>query len=137
MYWSGLSIIRWQSSGSLVALRNDFTSCGPRVMLGTKCPSITSTWMTVPPPSAARPTCSPSRAKSADKIEGASSINLGLSGKRIQGNSNTCGICDRRNLDGAVADHHACSAFYLAVCTERRNDHQVNVGCEPATSLSA
>src|SRR6266852_2246426 len=40
--------------------------------------------MMVPPPSAARPTCSPSRAKSADKIEGASSINLGLSGKRMQ-----------------------------------------------------
>ena len=35
----------------------------------------------VPPPSAARATCSPRRAKSADKIEGASSINLGLSGK--------------------------------------------------------
>jgi hypothetical protein len=36
----------------------------------------------VPPPSAARATCSPSRAKSADKIDGASSIkvlvNLGL-----------------------------------------------------------
>src|SRR5713101_3387120 len=84
MYWSGFSIIRWQSSGSLVALRSDLTSCGPSVMLGTKCPSITSTWMMVPPPSAARPTCSPSRAKSADKIEGASSINLGLSGKRMQ-----------------------------------------------------
>src|SRR5579863_2051760 len=52
-------------------------------MLGTKCPSITSTWMIVPPPSAARETCSPSRAKSADNIEGASSINLGLSGKSI------------------------------------------------------
>src|SRR5260370_22729839 len=37
--------------------------------------------MMVPPPSAARATCSPRRAKSADKIEGASSINLGLSGK--------------------------------------------------------
>ena len=37
--------------------------------------------MMVPPPSAARLTCSPRRAKSADKIEGASSINLGLSGK--------------------------------------------------------
>src|SRR5713226_7547884 len=37
--------------------------------------------MMVPPPSAARETCSPRRAKSADNIEGASSINLGLSGK--------------------------------------------------------
>src|SRR5437016_5281053 len=37
----------------------------------------------VPPPSAARLTCSPRRAKSADKIEGASSINLGLSGEFV------------------------------------------------------
>src|SRR5260221_3585517 len=42
---------------------------------------MTSTWMTVPPPSAARPTCSPRRAKSADKIEGASSIKPGAFGR--------------------------------------------------------
>src|SRR5262245_42359100 len=77
MYWSGFSIIRWQSSGSFVNFRKDLTTGGPSVMLGTKCPSMTSTWTTVPPPSAAAWTCSAKCAKSADKIEGASSTNLG------------------------------------------------------------
>src|SRR5579864_1770192 len=36
-----------------------------------------STWMTLPPPSPAARTCSPSRAKSAERIEGASSIKPG------------------------------------------------------------
>src|SRR5262249_38761885 len=71
------SIIRWQSSGSLVNLRKDLTTGGPSVMLGTKCPSMTSTWTTVAPPSVAAWTCSARWAKSADRIEGASSINLG------------------------------------------------------------
>jgi hypothetical protein len=46
------------------------------VRFGTKCPSMISTWMTLAPPSAAARTCSPSRAKSAERIEGASSINV-------------------------------------------------------------
>ena len=46
---SGFSIIRWQSSGNLVALRSDFTTGGPIVRFGTKCPSMMSTWMTLPP----------------------------------------------------------------------------------------
>src|SRR5579872_255299 len=83
MYSSGFSIIRWQSSGSLVAFRSDLTSCGPSVILGTKCPSITSTWIIVPPPSAALATWSARYAKSADKIDGASSINGELSGDRL------------------------------------------------------
>ena len=44
------------------------------VMLGTKCPSITSTCITLAPPSAAALTCSAKWAKSEDKIDGASSI---------------------------------------------------------------
>src|SRR5579863_2917405 len=59
-------------------------------MFGTKCPSITSTWMIVPPPSAARETCSPSRAKSADNIEGASSINRDSQERGCSRNSTTC-----------------------------------------------
>ena len=50
IYSSGFSIIRWQSSGSSVALRSDFTTGGPIVRLGTKCPSMMSTWMTCRPP---------------------------------------------------------------------------------------
>src|SRR5208282_1161491 len=76
---SGFSIIRWQSSGKSVTLRSDFTTGGPMVRFGTKCPSMISTWMTLPPPSAAACTCSPSRAKSAERIDGASSIKPELS----------------------------------------------------------
>ena len=51
-------------------------------MLGTKCPSMISTWTTVPPPRLAAWTCSARWAKSADRIEGASSTNLGYRVKR-------------------------------------------------------
>src|SRR6185503_16523011 len=47
------------------------TTGGPRVMLGTKCPSMTSTWTRPAPPRPAAAISSPSRAKSADRIEGA------------------------------------------------------------------
>ena len=42
---SGLSIIRCASMGSAVTLRTASTVIGPMVRLGTKCPSITSTWI--------------------------------------------------------------------------------------------
>jgi len=72
---SGFSIIRWQSNGMFgTALRSDFTTGGPIVMLGTKWPSMTSTCSTVPPPSIAAFACSPRREKSAERIDGASSI---------------------------------------------------------------
>ena len=47
------------------------TTSGPTVIGGTKCPSITSTWITCAPASSTSPTCSRSRAKSADRIDGA------------------------------------------------------------------
>ena len=47
---------------------------GPTVMLGTKWPSITSTWMRPAPDWAASCTCSPRRAKSAERIDGTISI---------------------------------------------------------------
>src|SRR5882757_9692145 len=90
--------MRWQSSGSRVALRSDFTTGGPIVKLGTKCPSMMSTWMTLPPPAAARSTWSAKWAKSAERIEGASSIktgNLGLpKGRLLSGDFSTVGPCD-------------------------------------------
>ena len=54
MNLSGSSIMRWQSSGSLVIGRMALTTGGPKVMLGTKWPSMTSTWTMVPPPRSAR-----------------------------------------------------------------------------------
>ena len=42
-------------------------------MFGTKCPSMTSTWITVPPPRSAAATSSANRAKSAESIDGSNS----------------------------------------------------------------
>src|SRR2546423_139389 len=47
------------------------TASGPIVIGGTKWPSITSTWITRAPASITARTWSPSRAKSADRIDGA------------------------------------------------------------------
>src|ERR1700686_4242144 len=94
---SGFSIIRWQSSGNFVTLRSDFTTGGPIVRFGTKCPSIMSTWMTLAPPSPAARTCSPSRAKSAERIDGASSIKGKLSEPGRSGND-------------VMKFYHACGA---------------------------
>src|SRR5882724_6502164 len=44
------------------------------VIFGTKWPSITSTWRTLAPPSTTACASVPRRAKSADRMEGASSI---------------------------------------------------------------
>src|SRR5258708_5846028 len=75
---SACSIIRWQSRMALGrAFLSDATTGGPIVIFGTKWPSITSTWRTVPPPSSAAFASSPSRAKFAESIEGASSIVMG------------------------------------------------------------
>src|SRR3972149_5864483 len=63
--------MRWTSSGTRVRLRSAPTTTGPTVMLGTKRPSITSTWSWSAPPASARATSWPSAAKSAERIEGA------------------------------------------------------------------
>ena len=46
------------------------TVIGPIVMLGTKCPSITSTWIQSAPAASIARTSSPSREKSAERMEG-------------------------------------------------------------------
>src|SRR5690242_1898687 len=70
MYSCGLVIIRWASMGRRVQRRTAATTIGPMVMLGTKWPSMTSTWMRWPPPASASRTCSPRRVKSADRMDG-------------------------------------------------------------------
>src|SRR5260370_9465751 len=59
------------------AFLSDATTKGPIVIFGTKWPSITSTWSTVPPPSSAAFASSARRAKFAERIEGASSMVMG------------------------------------------------------------
>src|SRR4051794_21770366 len=71
---SGRSIIRCTSMkppASCTWSRMPSTIKGPIVIGGTKWPSITSTWITRAPASMTVWTCSPSRPKSADRIDGA------------------------------------------------------------------
>jgi hypothetical protein len=49
------------------------------VIGGTKCPSITSTWITRAPAAITSSTCDPRLAKSADKIDGATRDSLNSS----------------------------------------------------------
>src|SRR5271165_4764149 len=70
-YGSQGSIIRWQSKGLSVSGLSAATTGGPKVMLGTKCPSMTSRWIQSAPAAAIARTSSPSLEKSDDKIEGA------------------------------------------------------------------
>src|SRR5437879_4284523 len=74
MNCSGLSIIRWASIGSAVTLATASTTAGPKVRLGTKWPSITSTWIRSAPAATASLTCSLRRPMSAERIEGTMSI---------------------------------------------------------------
>src|SRR5262245_33793513 len=69
---SGSDTMRCVSRGRRVTRRSDCTTAGPIERLGTKCPSMTSTWMRSAPARSASATCSPRRAKSAARIEGAS-----------------------------------------------------------------
>ena len=66
----GLDIIKWTSSGKLVLLRAASTTSGPMVMLGTKRPSITSTWIRSAPACSTSAICCPRHRKSAERIEG-------------------------------------------------------------------
>src|SRR5215469_14819767 len=63
--------MRCTSTGFRVARRTASTTTGPIVMLGTKRPSITSTWIQSAPASSTARTSSASRPKSADRIDGA------------------------------------------------------------------
>src|SRR5688500_6631319 len=77
-YFSGSTIMRCTSSGRCVAARTALTTIGPMVRLGTKRPSITSTWIRSAPASSTARTSSASLPKSADRIEGAILIAIDL-----------------------------------------------------------
>src|SRR5918997_5060264 len=71
MRLSGLSTMRWASTGILMASTSEAATTGPMVKLGTKWLSIASKWTSSAPPLSARRTSSASSAKSAASIEGA------------------------------------------------------------------
>src|SRR5215203_5626933 len=68
---SGLSTIRWASTGRSTASTSEAATTGPMVRFGTKWLSIASKWTSAAPPACARRTSSPRLAKSAASIEGA------------------------------------------------------------------
>src|ERR1700677_3718316 len=69
-YQAGSVIIRWVSKKRSVCSRSDETTGGPMVRLGTKCPSMTSTW-SHSEPGAIWSTASDRQPKSAERIDGA------------------------------------------------------------------
>src|SRR2546423_5647951 len=74
MWRSGRSTMRCTSKNFGDRGRIACTTTGPMVMFGTKWPSITSTWIQSAPARVTASTSSPSRLKSADRIEGATSV---------------------------------------------------------------
>src|SRR5680860_231003 len=71
---SGASIIRWTSIAPPAACTRsaiDAATSGPIVIGGTKCPSITSTWISRAPAAITSSTWEPSFEKSAERIDGA------------------------------------------------------------------
>src|SRR5580700_5423243 len=70
----GRSRIHDIAAAAALERRTARSTTGPMVMLGTKRPSITSTWIQSAPAVSTARTSSPNRAKSADRIEGAMMI---------------------------------------------------------------
>ncbi len=70
------AIIRCTSKTFFECGRSAFTTSGPMVMLGTKCPSMTSTWIQSQPAASTARTSSPSLAKSAERIDGAMMMSI-------------------------------------------------------------
>ena len=78
---------------------------GPNVMLGTKCPSITSRRIQSPPASSTARISSPSWAKSADRIDGAMIIGIGHAPISF---STAC--CGRAVIDGGRPAESLCAS---------------------------
>src|SRR6266850_6972429 len=93
------------------AFLSEATTSGPIVIFGTKCPSMTSTWSRVPPPSSAALASAASREKFADRIEGASSMAISgvallpLPEKRDYTRKFT-GACRKVQAGHMLAGHH-------------------------------
>ncbi len=67
---SGVLTIRWASKGTVTWSRTEAITSGPKVRLGTNCPSITSHWIRSTPAFSKATHSSPSREKSAGRTEG-------------------------------------------------------------------
>ena len=86
----------------MVIGRSAFTTSGPMVILGTKWPSITSTWIQSAPAASTARTSSPSFAKSAARIDGAmtSGRGIGAPSRRSPNTPVRSGNAQRRGCAG-------------------------------------
>src|SRR4051812_5653017 len=85
MWRSGSEIMRCTSAKppwAWIVSEMSATILGPNVITGTKWPSMTSMWITRAPAAITSPTCSRMRPKSADRMDGATSTELGQDGMR-------------------------------------------------------
>ncbi len=83
-YGSAGAIIRCTSKIASVWRRRAFTTAGPMVIFGTKCPSMTSTCTQSAPAAMMARVSSPNAAKSAERIEGATRTGLRIFGLRLE-----------------------------------------------------
>ena len=134
-----------RSSGALRAVAgvtglSHRTMTGPKVRLGTKWPSITSTWIRSAPPCSASATCSARRATSAERIEGASLIavsprrgiiivvpsqNLGHQQRAIV----ECGIAVGEAVERLPGSHHASPMHPGRIASEPREAFPIQTAC--------
>src|SRR6185312_4925124 len=105
------AIIRCVSNVFLLSGRIAFTRSGPKEILGTKCPSITSRWIQSAPAASTARTSSPNLAKSAARIDGAmisgrifASGCVRLTRWRRRGNAPAHGLLTRQSARGGTAN---------------------------------
>src|SRR5277367_3508586 len=94
---------------------------GPKVMLGTKWPSITSRWIQSAPAATTARTSSPSLAKSADRIEGAMITGLDTRRSPFQYPAERGGIDGRRPDESQCAHVGECPYYTLYMSAANNN----------------
>src|SRR5262245_28646804 len=119
-------IIRCTSKVFFECGRSACTTSGPMVMFGTKCPSITSTWIQSQPASSMARTSSPSRAKSAERMDGAMIMSLGAERSAIRASFMTGQVWPARHRLTSC-----CSANRLSSALRERGDGRQGLAFQP------
>src|SRR5262245_53628045 len=118
----GSLTIKCTSSGSLVRGRRLCTIAGPILKLGTKWPSMTSTWMRLAPAASTAATSSPSRLKSAARMEGAMWIMVSFYDETAQESERSSGRIHRVVAVPAQLDVDAAGVVDVAQRSEDRRE---------------
>src|SRR5574341_1802797 len=112
---SGTSDIKCTSSGRFVTRRQASTINGPADKLGTKCPSITSTWSQSAPAASTSARAWPSWVKSAERIEAAIFSDLGI---RLP-------VWFNDHLDGLLRCLYQLESFGCLFQSQPMSDHAI------------